>query len=213
MKLLADREPLSAKRVVEVAQELATLSVQPQLLKQVSCHPPVTGADGRIDGYLAPGSRMERRADSSILGAAAAPLAQLSPPYDRLHASPGPPSTVRPGSAVAVPPAVKEHADAAAAVETSALLPQLQLQNPSNYCYSHACLLAYLWLIVHSPFLLSGPGLEPLKSFLTQARCSKSILLWSLLPWRQAMRRWRQPSRQHDAADFLLHLQGLWQIL
>ena len=25
------------------------------------------------------------------------------------------------------------------------------------------------------------------------------------------MRRWRQPSRQHDAADFLLHLQGLWQ--
>ena len=64
--------------------------------QQVSCHPPVTGADGRIDGYLAPGSRMERRADSSILGAAAAPLAQLSPPYDRLHASPGPPSTVPP---------------------------------------------------------------------------------------------------------------------
>eukprot|EP00439_Symbiodinium_sp_Y106_P078250 s1955_g17.t1 len=34
MKLLEDREPLSAKRVVEVAQELATLSVQPQLLNR-----------------------------------------------------------------------------------------------------------------------------------------------------------------------------------
>ena len=75
-------------------------------------------------------------------------------------------------------------------------------------------MLAYLWLIIQSPSSFQVLGLEPLKGFLKQARCSKSILLWSLLPW------WRQPSRQHDAADFLLHLhqvlnapclQGLWQ--
>ena len=39
-------------------------------------------------------------------------------------------------------------------------------------------------------------------------------------PWRQAVRRWQHPSRQHDAADCFLHqhqvlnapcLQGLWQ--
>ena len=34
MKPMEDREPLSAKKNIEVAQELATLSVQPQLLNR-----------------------------------------------------------------------------------------------------------------------------------------------------------------------------------
>ena len=144
--------------------------------QSVPCHPPASGADGRIDGYLASGSRLERRADSSILGAAAAPLTQLSSPHDRLHASSGPPPTVRPGSAVTVPPTVNEHADATTAAEISALIPQLQLQNPSSYCYSRACLLAYLWLIIQSPSSFQVLGLEPLKGFLKQARCSKSLV-------------------------------------
>ena len=34
MQPVEDREPLSATKVIEIAQELATLSVQPQLLNR-----------------------------------------------------------------------------------------------------------------------------------------------------------------------------------
>ena len=138
--------------------------------QQVPCHSAASGADGGLDCHLATGGGMAGRTNG---GTSTAPVPQLGPPHDRLHAPTGPTSAVRPGPAAAIP-------DSSGNL---ALVPRLQLQNPSNYCYSHACLFSYLWIIAHSPSSFQVLGLEPLKSFLSQARRSQSLLLWSLLPW------------------------------
>ena len=189
--------------------------------QSVPCPEAAAGADGGSHGHLAPGSRVARRGHSQVLGAPSAALPQLSPADAGVHPPSGSPPTVSTGPAAAIPPQLPEHSASETAAGLLALLPRLQLLNPSNYCYSHACLLAYLWLVGTSPLPHHQVlGREPIRSFLKQAQSRPRIHLWSLLPWRQAMRAWRNPARQQDAADYLLHLhqvlnapcfQGLWQ--
>ena len=191
--------------------------------EQVSCHQATPGEDGRHDSDLALGNWLERGADCTVLGTPPASLTQLGSHDDWLHSPSRQAAEISSGTAAAIPPPIHEHAAAATAVEALAalaLIPRLQLQNSSNYCYSHACLLTYLWTVLHSSSSYQVLDREPLRSLFRQARRSPRLHLWSLLPWRQAMRLWKQPSRQHDAADFLLHLhqilnapclQGLWQ--
>ena len=189
--------------------------------QSIPCHEAAAGADGGSHGHMAPGSRVERRGHSQVLGAPSAALPQLGSADAGVHPPSGSPPTVSTGPAAAIPPQLPEHSASETAAGLLALLPRLQLLNPSNYCSSHACLLAYLWLVGKSPMPHHQVlGREPIRSFLKQAQSRPRIHLWSLLPWRQAMRAWRNPARQQDAADYLLHLhqvlnapcfQGLWQ--
>ena len=186
----------------------------------IPCHAAAAGTDGRSHGHVAPGSRVERRGHGQVLGAPSATLPQLGFADAGVHTPTGSPPTVSTGPAAAVPSQLPAHPVPETAAGLLALLPRLRLSNPSNYCYSHACLLAYLWLVGKSSMPIQVLGREPIKSFLKQAQSRPRLHLWSLLPWRQAMRTWRNPARQQDAADYLLHLhqvlnascfQGLWQ--
>eukprot|EP00439_Symbiodinium_sp_Y106_P014738 s3506_g2.t1 len=116
--------------------------------EQVSCHQATPGEDGRHDSDLALGNWLERGADCTVLGTPPASLTQLGSHDDWLHSPSRQAAEISSGTAAAIPPPIHEHAAAATAVEALAalaLIPRLQLQNSSNYCYSHACLLTYLW--------------------------------------------------------------------
>ena len=173
--------------------------------QQVPCHSAASGADGGLDCHLATGGGMAGRTNG---GTSTAPVPQLGPPHDRLHAPTGPTSAVRPGPAAAIPDSSGNLSTRSATSAPESL--QLLLL---------ACLLVFISLD-HRPLtlLLSGPGLGTVKE-LPQPGASLPEPP-PLVPATVAMQRWRQPSRQHDAADFLLYLhqvlnapclQGLWQ--
>ena len=218
MKPIPGKDPLQADRGDSqgaIGAEHPASAPQP-----LPCHEAAAGADGRSHGHLAPGGRLARRGHGPVLGAPSAALPQFGSADVGVHTSTGSPPTVGTGPAAAVSPQLPEHPAPETAAGLLALLPRLKLSNSSNYCYSHACLLAYLWLVGRSPMPDQVLGREPIRSFLKQAQNRPQIYLWSLLPWRQAMRTWRNPARQQDAADYLLHLhhvlnapcfQGLWQ--
>ena len=102
MKMIPGKDPLPAKRIVEIAKELSVLSTQPQLLNRFH-------ATRQLQEHLAPGSGLERRSHGPVLGAPPVALPQLSSADVGMHASAGSPTTLSAGPATAVPPQFPEH--------------------------------------------------------------------------------------------------------
>ncbi|CAE7272815.1 unnamed protein product [Symbiodinium sp. CCMP2592] len=95
---------------------------------------------------------------------------------------------------------------------------RMRLTNGSNLCYANASLAALLWCS-----RACTQAVIPRNVFIALEACvlgRQPFGLWSLLGWQQLLADWRNPREQHDAAEFVQHLQarmqtpalqGLWQ--
>ena len=85
------------------------------------------------------------------------------------------------------------------------LVLRAKLLNRSNTCYTNAVVHALLWLACRtcSPTMPSGL----MKAFQVAIKDRKGLHVWQLLAWRQLMKDWAQPNRQHDAAELFTFFQ------
>ncbi|CAE7823718.1 unnamed protein product [Symbiodinium sp. CCMP2592] len=93
-----------------------------------------------------------------------------------------------------------------------------KLLNRSNVCYSNCTMLCLLWLQCQCrQDLLPRALLSSLEALL---KAAKPFSLWDLWQFKQLLRHWRDPGRQHDAAEFIKSYQagadtnglsGVWQ--
>ena len=84
----------------------------------------------------------------------------------------------------------------------------MRLGNTSNYCYSNSVLKALLYAAGCCGYLDGIFGSEH-HAFLTaiiRRAQSHVVHLWQHPLWRTVTRGWHQPAKQHDAAEFLQHL-------
>ena len=82
---------------------------------------------------------------------------------------------------------------------------KLKLGNRSNFCYSNASFIAISWTHVRSGESLLG---EQLKRHLQWLLTQQGLIHnWDTMPWKQMHREWLQPSRQHDAPEYIMFLQ------
>ena len=81
-------------------------------------------------------------------------------------------------------------------------LMRLRLVNTANYCYANSVIRCLLWLgrTGDDESFFSRQGIAALKPVLDHRDRRHS--LWNHLTWRFLMQAWREPSRQHDAAEF-----------
>ena len=85
------------------------------------------------------------------------------------------------------------------------LVLRAKLLNRGNTCYTNAVVHALLWLACRtcSPTMPSGL----MKAFQAAIKDRKGLHVWQLLAWRQLMKDWAQPNRQHDAAELFTFFQ------
>ena len=114
------------------------------------------------------------------------------PDAGRIHASPT--------SNTATPP----HLSPLHGMDQQHIL-RAKLVNSGNTCYTNAFILAILWTACRSgqPSLPTGL-MRTLSSALKER---KPLNIWRLLLWRNLMRQWSEPNRQHDAAELIAFLQ------
>ena len=87
---------------------------------------------------------------------------------------------------------------------------RVTLSNHNNTCYLNSLVLCLAWVLLHTPQLrgyLSDCGRLALDMVLTGPPGPLNLL--RCRPWQQLLRRWAQPTRQHDAAELFLHLAPL----
>ena len=164
---------------------------------QISLHTPPDGRHEGQDDNMADGGGAARQPLQPHLGDPSRVEGQRLVEADRRSHSRG------------APPENSARTDACPAPDEAARrqLILLKLQNPSNFCYSHACLLAYLWTAAaFGPLKQAVKHQAVLQLLQNILSAAQPVNLWSKIPWRQALREWSQPGRQHDAADFLLVL-------
>ena len=80
----------------------------------------------------------------------------------------------------------------------------IRLGHRPNFCYANALLLSLIHLNCH----LSGPSIFSESLLLIVRRvCSRKVVhLWDDPEWIRLTAQWEQPHRQHDVAEFLLHV-------
>ena len=81
---------------------------------------------------------------------------------------------------------------------------QCALQNPNNHCYMNHTLLPFLWTTLQS----SDPDLHQLSPIFRQLLTTPTMTLMRSIMWSHLTRSWRLPDQQHDAAEFVTHLQA-----
>ena len=97
------------------------------------------------------------------------------------------------------------------ATDREALL-ALRLHNPSNMCYAHSFLCAWLWSCwpLSHPDRQVSPQARSFIQLLLQARTP--VCLPNLWGWSHLTRAWQEPHRQHDVAEFAQFLVGALDI-
>ena len=86
------------------------------------------------------------------------------------------------------------------------LVLHLALHNPDNICYQNSFALALIWTYLHT-HLQEGREHGRGRGTITEAFCSailtlRPTALASLQVWKDLLRGWRQPHRQHDVCEF-----------
>ena len=75
------------------------------------------------------------------------------------------------------------------------------LHNPSNHCYMNHTVLCMLWC--HEQLELADIHTSPLLvTLLNSLRVHPILSLMQCMPWTCLVQAWREPNRQHDAAEF-----------
>ena len=81
--------------------------------------------------------------------------------------------------------------------------PTASIENRNNHCYANATLQAIHWLC---SFLPATQEIWDTAMRTVMLRMSHQVRipdLWTVLPWSLAHSSWKQPHRQHDAAEYL----------
>ena len=83
---------------------------------------------------------------------------------------------------------------------------RLRLTNNHNFCYANSVIRCLLWLgrAGADTDFFSRQGIVALKSVLDHR--DRRHALWRQLEWRFAVHTWREPLRQHDAAEFFSYV-------
>ncbi|CAE7220330.1 unnamed protein product [Symbiodinium sp. CCMP2592] len=224
-KLIPDttRPPLTAAAAIELVESVIRLATDSQLLTRFApTRPLASELKGPSITFLASVSNRSTPSDqmhaslAELCGSACCQVIGMSIKPERLTRSPLAQQIYNSPSVPAATP-VGTSFRLSSKVDDAVQL-RMRLTNGSNLCYANASLAALLWCS-----RACTQAVIPRHVFTALEACilgRQPFSLWSLLGWQQLLTDWRNPREQHDAAEFVHHLQarmqtpalqGLWQ--
>ena len=85
----------------------------------------------------------------------------------------------------------------------------LSFSNPDNRCYANATVHSLLWVAANVQTGLLVSNLQMLRTLSWMCRKPQQVNLWQLRSWCALTCHWANPTRQHDAGEFLQFLGGV----